>query len=320
MGLRYRLLVLGVALVSSACELEEITVVHVEDVVVAEVHIQIGEGLFGANRVTAFLHRTVGGAGAGFQPVPGARVVITREGAATFELGETTLETCVGTTPEGGTGTCYWVAPAAADAFRPGDRLELTIELPDGGTLRSATTVPGDFAAIGIVEGAQCLLPPATPFTVEWTASAGAWAYVSETSISGIKSALAPAGIEVETDPLYLLGLSISASDTTIVFPGEFGVFNRFELDQALAATLQEGLPAGTRAPVTISAVDRNYVNWVRGGNFNPSGLVRVPSVRGDGTGVFAAAVIRTFEVVVSPDSSGAAYTVPGCPVSSGTT
>lgn len=36
-----------------------------------------------------------------------------------------------------------------------------------------------------------------------------------------------------------------------------------------------------------IAAGDRNYVNWLRGGRFNPSGMIRVPSVHGDGTGVF---------------------------------
>ena len=307
-------LVLFALLVLAGCELEEITIVEVEDVVIAEVHVQIGTGLFGRNRVTAFLHRTVGGAGPGLHDVPGALITVTRNSSASYEFGPTAIETCVGSTPEGGTGSCYWVAPAAAADFRPGEALELVIELPSGGTLQSATTVPGDFALKGVGEGEQCLLAPATPLTVAWTPSLGTWAYINETTLIGIRAALEPVGIQVDDDPLYLLGLSITANDTTIVFPGEFGVFNRFELDHDLAATLQEGLPAGTRAPVSISAADRNYVNWVRGGSFNPSGQVRVPSVRGDGTGVFAAVVVRTFEVVVSPDSAGAAYEVPTCP------
>jgi hypothetical protein len=65
-----------------------------------------------------------------------------------------------------------------------------------------------------------------------------------------------------------------------------------------------------------ISATDRNYVNWVRGGNFNPSGVVRVPSVGGDGIGVFASTVTRTFEVVVNPDPAGGLFTAPACPSS----
>jgi hypothetical protein len=298
------------------CTLQEITIVEVEDVVVAEVHVQIGEGLFAGDRVTAFLHRTVGGVGAGFHPVPGAKIVITRQGGASVELAETAIERCVTVTPKGGTGTCYWVAPTASAVFGPGDHLQLRVDLASGGVLTSATVVPGDFAILGITEGAQCLLPASTPLTIRWSASEGTWAYVNETVIVGIKDAFAPLGIDVKSDTLELLGLSISASDTTIVFPGEFGIFSRFELDQELATSLQDGLPAGVRAPVMISATDRNYVNWVRGGNFNPSGQVRVPSVRGDGTGVFASSVTRTFEVVVSAASSQGPPSASACPVS----
>src|SRR5690606_38046307 len=114
-----------------------------------------------------------------------------------------------------------------------------------------------------------------TPFEIHWTSSEGAWAYVNETTITGLADALAPEGIEAD-DPLYLLGLSISGADTTIVFPSEFGVFDRFDLDQDLAVRLQRGLPDGTEAAVSIAAVERNYVNWARGGSFNPSGQVRV--------------------------------------------
>ena len=46
-----------------------------------------------------------------------------------------------------------------------------------------------------------------------------------------------------------------------------------------------------------IAAADRNYVNWVRRGAFNPSGIVRVPSLHGDGTGVFGSVVRKRFTV-----------------------
>ena len=63
---------LCLALVLSAgCELQESTIVDVEDVVVAEVYVELGQGLFGQNRVIAFLHRTVGGLAPGFSEVPG---------------------------------------------------------------------------------------------------------------------------------------------------------------------------------------------------------------------------------------------------------
>jgi hypothetical protein len=314
-GLTMKLIVLALSVGAPACELQESTIVEVEDVVVAEVYVEIGQGLLGRNRVYGFLHRTIGGLGAGFHEVEGARLSLTRDDGSVFEFAETALETCVTSLPVEGTGTCYWLAPSVAALLVPGEALELTIALADGGVLRSLAVIPGDFAVQGVAEGGRCLLPPATPLEVSWSQAANAWAYINETEITGMLAAFALLGIPVDSDTLALVGLSISSSDTTIVFPGEFGIFNRFELDQAIATTLQQGLPAGTRAAVTISAADRNYVNWVRGGNFNPSGQVRVPSVRGDGTGVFAATVTRTFEVVVNPDVTGGAYDAPACPV-----
>jgi hypothetical protein len=74
-------------------------------------------------------------------------------------------------------------------------------------------------------------------------------------------------------------------------------VFSRFSLDQELSLLLQKGMPLGTSADVTVAALDRNYVNWIRAGSFNPSGQVRVPSLRGDGTGVLGVALRRAFRV-----------------------
>ena len=171
--------------------------------------------------------------------------------------------------------------------------------LQDGGVLRAASTAPEAFETLVPAAGGVCSLPPDTPLELRWTRSEGAWAYGSEALVRGLPAALAPEGIVVEDDPLYLFGLSVSAADTTVVFPGEFGLFNRFELDQALALRLQVGLPEGTVSDVAVTAADRNYVNWVRGGNFNPSGQVRVPSVEGDGTGVFAVTLTQRFGVAV---------------------
>ena len=78
-----------------------------------------------------------------------------------------------------------------------------------------------------------------------------------------------------------------------------------------LAIRLQGGLPAGSTAELAITAVDRNYVNWARGGNFNPSGQVRIPSLSGDGTGVFGSTVGRGFDILVTDRPSG----LPACPL-----
>ena len=301
------LLVLALA----GCSIQETLIVELEDLVVAEVHVEIGGALLGGNRVMAFLHRTLG------TSVPGARVVITRGGTSSVELQEADQDACYQDRNKRTRGTCYVTSQEAADEFQPGEQLELTIELTQGRTLRSATTIPGEFTLIGIEDGSRCLLPADTPLTVQWSRSNDTWAYISETLIVGLESSLSGTVASTnEADSLWLLGLSLSASDTTIVFPTEFGIFQRFDLDAEIAAQLQKGLTPGTQASVTVTAANRNYANWARGGNFNPSGRVSIPSVTGDGTGVFGASVTRTFEMVVNPDSSGAAYELPSCPTS----
>lgn len=289
---------LAATFASASCSLEEITLVDAEEVVVAEVHVQLSPGDPGASRATAWLHRTLEGGSPSSRPVPGADVLITSSRGFSLELAETAVETCVHDTPVQGTGTCYATTAALAARFVPGEHLAVEITLRDGGVLRGQSVVPGDFN-LRTPSVPACDLAPRTPLEVRWTRSEGAWAYVSETLIHGLRDALEPQGIQVERDPFFLLGLSVSAADTTIVFPGEFGIFDRFDLDQALSVALQQGLPEGTVSDVMVTATDRNYVNWIRGGNFNPSGVVKIPSLRGDGTGVFATTVSRRFQAVV---------------------
>jgi hypothetical protein len=302
-------------LAGSACELQEVTLVEAQDVVVAEVYVELGLPV-NMDRATAYLHRTLEGATGASRPVTGATVVISRSDGSSVEMGEAELDACVRTTPVDASGTCYWSATGVTGRIQPGDTLDLEIGLAEGGVLRGTTVVPGGFELLTpppphAGEPPGCLQRPSTPLEMRWSRSEGAWAYVNETLIFGLRDALESRGIPVDSDPLYLLGVSVSARDTSIVFPGEFGVFNRFELDQALAIELQKGLPEGTDARVTISAADRNYVNWIRGGNFNPSGQVRIPSVRGDGTGVFGSSVTRTVRVFTT--TGGIAGGLPAC-------
>ncbi len=296
------LLLLGAA---TACELQEVTVVDFADVVVGEAYVTLRPS---SSSVQAFLHGTAAGGTPDSETFDDAVVSIARDDGFGFDLLLTDVGECVDSIPESSSGSCFVAAPADAGSLAPGDRLDLSIDLADGRRLLGALTIPGDFQISGIP--ASCRLVPDTLLELRWSRSAGAWAYVNETSINGLPSALASEGIEAD-DPLYLLGLSISAADTSVVFPSEFGVFDRFDLDQDLALRLQRGLPDGTDATVTITAVERNYVNWARGGNFNPSGQVRVASLRGDGTGVFGAAVVRRFTVI----ASDAPVAEPDCPL-----
>jgi hypothetical protein len=285
----------------AACELQEVTVVDFSDVVVGEVYVMLAEDP-ADHRVSAFLHGTASGGAPDTETFNDALVRVARDDGFTFDLGLAAVGLCVDSLAEGTTGSCF-VDGGSAASLAPGDELDLAITLGDGRTLFGAVRIPGDFQLDGV--SGTCRLEPDTVLELRWTSSDGAWAYVNETSINGLPEALAAEDIEVEEDPLYLLGLSISASDTTVVFPSEFGVFDRFDLEQDLALRLQRGLPDGTDALVTVAAVERNYTNWARGGNFNPSGQVRVASLRGDGTGVFGAAVVRSFAVVASASPNG---------------
>jgi hypothetical protein len=296
------------ALLSGACELREVSLVDVEDVIVAEVYANLEQDP-ADNQVLAFLHRTVSSDDASVADLLAATITVSRSDGFELVLLNGPREQCVESVPDGTSGACFTSDPEDARMLMPGDLLELRIDFVTGETLEGASRLPGAFRLREMP--ATCRLPPDTLFPLSWSLSDGAWAYVNETSIRGLPEALRPEGIEVEDDPLYLLGLSVSDADTDIVFPSEFGVFNRFELDQDLSVRLQRGLPAGTVAAVTITAVERNYVNWARGGSFNPSGQVRIPSLRGEGTGVFAGSLGQRLVVVSSDDAT---LPLPSCP------
>ena len=290
-----------------SCDLEEITIIEIEDVVIAEIYVNLAEDPT-ENEIRAYLHHTVGAPGSGVDELPNALIVVRRPDGLMLDLVENTIDACLEPLPTVGSGVCFLADPAQTPNLNPSDLLEVEVTFSDGGTLLGAVRVPSSFQVDGI--STMCRLDSNTLLPLHWSRSEGAWAYVNETSISGLPEALEPEGIVVEEDPLNLLGLSISDQDTTIVFPSEFGIFDRFDLNQDLASRLQDGLPPSTTAEVSITAVEGNYVNWARGGNFNPSGQVRIPSLRGDGTGVFAATVNRRF-VVVSLDQGP----LPDCPI-----
>lgn len=297
---------LALAAVPAACELQEVMLAEPENVLVVEALVQAGLGseLY-PSRIRVLLHRTQGSTDTA---VPGARVTFVLPSGRVEAAELATLSTCVARAPSSTAGTCYG---ALVPELSPGMRVRLEIQTVEGERVQGATTIPADFSMQR--PRRTCVQEADVALRVRWTSSADAWAYVAETEIFGLPEALAPVGIQTDVDPLYLLGLSVSAADTTLVFPAEFGILERFDLDRDVALYLQQGLPAGTTATITIAAVDRNYVNWVRGGNFNPSGTVRIPSVRGDGTGFFGSGVYRTFRVLVNPEPGGGVYDVPTC-------
>ena len=291
---RFALLLFLVPMLAG-CELSEVTVAEPETAMVAEVYLIVGDG---RDQISVYLHWTVGTAAP--SNLRESSIIMETEDGFFIPFRVEAQESCLlPEIPEDITGACFVaLSMEGSPSPVPGEWVEVEIISPDGSTLRGRTTIPEAFDIVSPATGGTCVLPPRTPLTIQWTRSAGAWAYASETQISGLVEALGRLGIEAEADTIALLGLAVSDSDTTVVFPGEFGVFNRFNLDQDVALALQEGLPEGAAAQVVVGALDRNYVNWVRGGNFNPSGAVRVPSLRGDGTGVIASVYRRSFTVL----------------------
>ena len=300
-----RFVCLSALTVLAGCDLDEVTIIEIEDVVIAEIYVNLAEDPTD-NEIRAFLHHTLGAPGV--DELPDALIVVRRSDGLTLELVENQLGACLDSMSIVGSGACFLADPVQTPSLSPGDLLEVEVTFADGGTLFGAARVPSSFQIDGI--STTCRVDPNTLLPIRWSSSDGAWAYVNETSISGLREALVGEGIVVEEDPLHLLGLSISDQDTTVVFPSEFGIFDRFDLNQDLATRLQQGLPPSTTAEVSITAVEGNFVNWVRGGNLNPSGQVRVPSLQGDGTGVFAATVSRRFSV----SSSAQAGSMQDCP------
>jgi hypothetical protein len=279
---------------SVGCELTEITLAESEDVLVAEGYIRIGDKL---DQVTVFLHWTLGTED--LEILEDAEITVFPEGGQGLHLLSQRPSECLRVdNPEEVEGVCFGPGDEVDGVFLPGTRAEVEIRLPDGRELWGGTQIPEDIELIQPRVQFACALAPKRQLNFIWNRSPGAWAYSAEAEIDGLRLALEPLGIEVEEDSVSLLGLAVSESDTAIAFPKEFGVFNRFELQQEVALALQEGLPEGALANVGIAALDQNYVNWVRGGTFNPSGAVRISSLRGDGIGVLASAVRRSVRVL----------------------
>ena len=287
-------------MVLPSCELSEVVTAGSEDVVIAEIYLRTGDPV-----QTAWLHRTRSGGDT--SAVAGARIEVTNPATGrtlTYTAADDGM--CISPTNQTNVpGSCY-VADISAFPITPGQRYNLRITLAEGGEMLSSTVVPGNFQILR-PSASVCSLPPFTTLEIMWTSAPNAWVYAAETQIFGLQRALAEQGIFIDEDP-RLFGLSVSNTDTTIVFPSEFGLFDRFDEDltEALVA-IQNGLPPTTNATVVVAAADRNYVNWERGGNFNPSGLVRIGSIRGNGTGAFGSLVTRNLEIRIGDT------TVPGC-------
>jgi hypothetical protein len=292
----------------TACELAETTIPDGADLIVVESILDAGKDV-----QYLLLHRTLQGRLVGGEE--GARVQVRRgDGLEVVYTGAPT-SACTNIDPAFAAGkdsvevraSCY-LSPAAEGRWVvPGESYELLIETREGERLHGRTTVPGHFEPLGLSTAAarpmgevgRCVLPPDSALTLHWSTSSGALAYMSHMRVEGLQEALAGSGIPAVPDVVELYGVSISERDTSIVAPTQMGSMELGKYDREVMLALRDGFPAGTRVRLTIAAMDRNFVNATRGDGFNPSGIVRVSSVTGDGIGVFGAMVPYAFEMEV---------------------
>ena len=251
--------------------------------------------------------------------VPGAAVRITGASGRSLSLveEEDPLGTCT-VLPEdlygvdgplGTIGSCHTATEAFA-VFAPGEVLTLAVTTPDGAVLEGTSRMPDAFVPQGLlVEDGRCRVEPDTGYRFAWAPVEGAWAHVGEAEITGLSPSLWSS-----SDPLYLpvtvLGRGRDVTD--MVFPRDFLLELLSDVDNVeLHRTLDAGLPGGARADVTIAALDRNWANWIREGRLNINGETVIPSVFGDGTGMFGTAV--RWKVEVESRAAAGAGDVPLC-------
>ena len=231
--------------------------------------------------------------------VPGASVRITGASGRSLSLveEEDPLGTCTVLRRESYTvdgqlrpiGSCH-TATAASAVFAPGELLTLAVTTPDGAVLEGTSRMPDAFVPRGLsVEDGRCRVEPGTAYRFAWSPVDGAWAHVGEAEVTGLSPSLWSS-----SDPLFLpvtvLGRGREVTD--MVFPTDFLLELLSDVDNVeLHRTLDAGLPGGARAEVTIAALDRNWANWIREGRLNINGETVIPSVFGDGTGMFGTAV-----------------------------
>jgi hypothetical protein len=285
-----------------ACELAEVVTEPGRDLVVVEAILRAG-----LDHQIVVLHRSIADGGVRGEPDADIRIIGPGE---EYTFVETSLGVCAdGISPEGTDSidvraSCYINPVRGGLAVTRGTTYELRIVTADGRKIRGRTTIPGRFQFRSVPPlrpGTDCSLPPDTNLPLVWSVSDGAWSYVAGMEITGLKDALASRGIDAP-DRLELTGVSVSESDTTLIVPSELGLFELGDTNQEILKVLQKGFPAGVFVDLTIAAADRNYVNALRGGGFNPSGNVRISSVVGDGVGVFGSIFPRDLQIQVGED------------------
>ncbi|HEV3052930.1 MAG TPA: DUF4249 family protein, partial [Longimicrobium sp.] len=246
--MRKRLWMMVAGVLLSGCTIADVAVAPGEDRLVVEAVLRTD-----THTQEILLHRAVQGAVA--QGEPGAEVVVTRDDGLQVHFAQAPPASCYSIDPAYADaddpieirGTCYQATISYLNWVVPGHTYDLTVSTTRGEVARGRTTIPGMFTIPGMIVSewrdlpvAACMLPPSTPLLLTWTQAAGAWGYIAPLRIHGLSKVL-PDSFNAR-DPLQLVGVSVSARDTSLLLPGEFGVFDRFSYNQNLLRLLQTGL------------------------------------------------------------------------------
>lgn len=222
--------------------------------------------------------------------VPEASVRIVGESGRTLQLEELadTADACRGASGYTVPGTCY-AASVPRAYFEPLEELSLHIALPDGGRLHGKSLIPDFFAPSGLTaEDGRCRVNPEAGYRINWSFIRGAWAHIAEAEFTGLRRDLWD-----DPEPLYLTTAWMAEYDIgpDMVFPRKLVEGDVPWRARKAARRLETGLPWGVTARLAVAAIDRNWANWIRPGQVSVAGEVPVPSVFGDGTGLFGTAV-----------------------------
>jgi hypothetical protein len=118
-----------------------------------------------------------------------------------------------------------------------------------------------------------------------------------------VSTDLASLGVENPSDSAAFEAVRVSETDTTVTFPDGFFITDDLDYPAELTTVVEAGMQPGWVASTYVVAIDRNFANWIRDQGFNPSGTVRIPSLVGEGTGVFGSSVV--LEQRIAGDPSG---------------
>ncbi len=282
---------IAVALVGAGgCTLDWVEVEPEEPWIVATVTVVVTVDPEDPSRADTDVLAWVTGTGAGTDE-PHAQVRVSGESGRTLQLARASDPTSTCRTEVMSRlkirGSCY-TASVPSRYFRPHEQLSLEVRTPDGRVVRGVSTMPGAFAPGRVsLQAGACRVDPDTRYRIDLRDVVGGSAIVAEAVFGGLGRDLWDG-----PGPLYLK-TSVEATPWIwgLEFPRDLILEGVEQNARKAARALETGLPRGVTADLAVALVDRNWALWIREGRFHLDGRVPVPSVFGDGTGMFGTAV-----------------------------